>query len=79
MTIPEKSARKDSTCLASGSGKRCGGAEHISLDDMSRQAVERYIEDHAGKRSTSSGEQQDRNLGIKQRDVDRIIDQRRSK
>ena len=54
-------------------------AEHITLDDVLRQAVERYIEDRRWQKVYRFGEQQARKLGIKEGDVDRIIHQRREK
>lgn len=54
-------------------------AEHITLDDVFRLAVERYIEDRRWQKVYQFGEQQARKLGIMEGDVDRIIHQRREK
>jgi len=54
-------------------------AEHITLDDVLRQAVERYIEERRWQKVYQFGERQARKLGITAGDVDRIIHERRDK
>jgi hypothetical protein len=54
-------------------------AQHITLDEVMRQAVERYLEDRRWQKVYQFGEQQARKLGVKERDIDRIIHGRREK
>ena len=48
-------------------------AEHVTLDELMRQAAERFIEDRRWKNLYAFGEQQARKLDIKEDDVERII------
>ena len=53
--------------------------ERVTLDEVTQQAMERYLEERRWKKLYAFGEQQARKLGIKESDVDRIIHQRRAK
>jgi hypothetical protein len=59
--------------------EKAAKAQHITLDDVMQQAVERYLEDRRWQKVYQFGEQQARKLGIKERDIDRIIHERREK
>ena len=49
--------------------ERAASAEHITLDEVLRQAVERYIEDRRWQIIYQFGEQQACKLGIREGDV----------
>ncbi len=52
-------------------------AEHVTLDEVMRQAVETYIEERRWRKIYQFGERQARRLDIKEDDVDRIVHERR--
>lgn len=47
--------------------------EHISVDELVRDAMERRLRTHRRERLFAYGEQQARKLGITEEDVERII------
>ncbi len=57
--------------------EKAAQAEHITLDEVVRQSVERYLEDRRWKKIYQFGEQQARKHGINESDIDDIIHQRR--
>jgi|SRR5580692_3704861 hypothetical protein len=79
MTTPEKNLHAKIPPALLMEAENVAQAEHITLDDVMRRAVERYIEDRRWQKVYRFGEQQARKLGIKEGDIDRIIHQRREK
>ena len=57
--------------------EKAARAEHLTLDEVIRQAVERFLEDRRWKKVYAFGEQQARKFGVKESDIDRIVHRRR--
>lgn len=53
--------------------EQAASADHISVDELVRDAMERRIRERRRQNLYAYGEQQARKLGIKEEDVDRII------
>ena len=53
--------------------QKAASADHISVDELVRDAVERRLRDRRRQQLYAYGEGQARKLGIKEEDVDRII------
>lgn len=57
--------------------KRAADADEMTVAEFVQKAVQRSLEDRQWQRLYAYGEQQARNLGIEEADVDRIVHQYR--
>lgn len=53
--------------------QRTAQAEHITLDELMREAVKRYIEERSWNAVYAYGQDNARKLGLKEEDVERVI------
>ena len=79
ITEPEKNLHAAIPTALLSELEKTAQAEHVTLDEVMRQAAERFIEERHWQELYAFGEQQARALGIKECDVDRIIHQHREK
>jgi hypothetical protein len=57
--------------------EKTAAAQHVGMDELTQEAVRRYLDELSWREIYAFGEQQSRKLGIKEEDVDRIIHEQR--
>jgi len=70
---PEKNLHANLPPALLSQAEKAAAAEHITMDELMQEAVERLLKDRRRQGLYAYGEQQARKLGIKEADVDRII------
>lgn len=70
---PEKNLHASIPPALLAEAQAAANADHISMDDLVREAVERRLRQRQLRDLYAYGDQQARHLGMKEEDADRII------
>lgn len=55
--------------------QKAASMQHVSMDELMREAVKRYLDDLSWESVFAYGQSRSRKLGIKEEDVERLIDE----